>query len=336
MNPDAAAYQQFLGACRGFWAGPMFHALQAEYAADAAGIAQHPTYAMFAWFERHVQRMKYGGSWGLVASAEQQRDALLASLAAEGAPLALDPALRPPTYWTGHDIHQHPGGLAGELAGFIYQEATGSGGVVGQPQMHDRFAQAALAGRAPIRILDLGCGYGRSAWAFAEAAPGASVVGVDLSESCLRLASSQTPPALRSRIRFVQADAAGTLPDGPFDLVTSTMLLHELPDAARRAVIGRAAEVLAPGGAAVHLDFLPPADTLLRLLYDGHSLRNNEPFMRDLAGADLDAEHRSAGFGPVQITPFAETDGVLDAPPQRWRLPWTIIAAEKPQQGATA
>jgi len=91
--------------------------------------------------------------------------------------------------------------------------------------------------------------------------------------------------------------------------------------------------VLAPGGIAVHLDFLPPDDTLLRLLYEGHSRRNNEPFMRDLAALDLQAVHREAGFERVEITPFAEADCVLDGPPSRWRLPWTMITATKPLTG---
>jgi SAM-dependent methyltransferase len=342
MNADAIAYQTFIGACRKFWAGPMFAALQTQVAAESADrteadftafVQGHPTHQIFAWFEQHLQRLKYSGRWGLAPMLSAERDALLVRLApaAQSGLLTLDPDLSAPSYWQDHDIHHHPGGLADDISAFVYQAAAGSGGVVGRPQLHARFAQRAVT-MAPSaeRILDLGCGFGRSTWAFAAAAPEAQVTGVDLSASCLKLATVETPVEQQHRIHFHQANAeAAAQPDGAFDLVTSTMLLHELPEAALLAVIAESGRLLAPGGVAVHLDFLPPADPLLRLLYDGHSVRNNEPFMRDLAGLDLAAAHRRAGFSHVDIIPFAETDGVLDGPAAKWRLPWTMIVAHK-------
>ena len=151
MTADAAAYQQFLAACRTFWAGPMFQALQRQVAGEAATrgidpagdtaafeelVRHHPTHAMFAWFERHLQRMKYSGRWGLAHTLGAQRDALLAQLAAASDTgwLSLDPAMAPPSYWLDHDIHQHPGGLGDDIAGFVYRAAAGQGGVVGRPQ----------------------------------------------------------------------------------------------------------------------------------------------------------------------------------------------------------
>jgi ubiquinone/menaquinone biosynthesis C-methylase UbiE len=340
---EAAAYQRFLGAARRYWAGPMFQALQRQIATDApadafafaAFVEAHPTHRMFAWFERHLQRMKYSGRWGLAPVHAERRDDLLRDLAApmpDGL-LALDPAAPQPAYWREHDIHQHPGGLGGDdLAGLVYRAAAGQGGVVGRPQLHERFAAAAVAASpSPRRIADLGCGFGRSTLAFAAAVPEAEVTGIDLSAGCLRLAAAETPPALHNRVRFRQADACATgLPEGGFDLVTSTMLLHELPADALRALVGETARLLAPGGVAVHLDFLPPEDPFLRVIYDGHSRRNNEPFMQDLAAFDLNGEHARAGFADLAIERFAEADGALDGPPRSWRLPWTMIVARLP------
>lgn len=349
MNGEAASYQAFLGAARRFWAGPLFQAMRQHVTAAASSqqidgardadafkamVHEDPSQAMFAWFKRHLQRMKYSGRWGLAGTLEARRDELLAQVATSRTTLRLDPGVEAPSYWLEHDIHQHPGGLSGDLAGFVYQEAAGRGGVVGRPELHERFAQAALAGSSPRRILDLGCGFGRSTVAFAAAAPEAHVTGIDLSASCLRLAAAQAPNALQDRLDYLQADAANLDPamfPGGFDLVTSTMLLHELPEPALEAVIACTSRLLAPGGRAVHLDFLPPADTLLRILYDGHSVRNNEPFMADLARADLAGLHGRAGFERFDALPFAETDGALDMPPTRWRLPWTMLVATMQQ-----
>ncbi len=337
MTPEARAYQDFVGACRRFWAGPLFRQLrdEAETCAEnpelfATRIAGGPTHAYFAWFERHLQRMKYSGRWGLVPVLEAERATLAAGLPAEGDGLTLDPGLALPGYWTDHDIHQHPGGLADEISAFVYREATGQGGVVGQPQLHDRFAALVLKDRPARDIVDLGCGFGRSAVAFARAAD-AAVTGIDLSASCLRLAACELPEALRGRVAYRQADAANTgLAPESFDLVTSTMLLHEMPAPALEALIAESARLLRPGGTVAHLDFLPPADALGRLLYAGHSARNNEPFMRDLAELDLEASFRRAGFATLRVDEFAERDGALDHPRQAWRLPWTVILATKP------
>jgi len=347
MTDDARAYQLFVGACRQAWAGPMFNAMQQrvlrDFAASGADgdaafddfVRGHPDHAIFGWFERNLQRMKYSGRWGLVPMFEPQREALLARLAPAAAMemLRLDEDLPAPAYWRQHDIHNHPGGLADDISAFVYQAAVGSGGVVGRPQLHERFARQALQALPPPgSVLDLGCGFGRSTLAFAAAASGATVTGIDLSASCLKLAAVEAPPAVQGRVQYRQANAEATgLPPGSFDLVSSTMLLHELPASALLAVIAESGRVLKPGGTVVHLDFLPPRDPLMRILYDGHADRNNEPFMRDLASVDLVAAHRAAGFGHVEIRPFAESEDALADPPSRWRLPWTMIVATKPQ-----
>ena len=340
------AYLRFLGACRAYWAEPLFQALRREVDAAAARnpalrvsgpafdafLAGLATHQYFGWFERHLQRMKYSGRWGIAATLEQRRASLLATLDAPlpEAMLMLDPDFEPPAYYREFDIHQHPGGLDGdELAGFVYREAVGYG-IVGKPQLHERFATLAMRDRQAGRIADLGCGFGRAAFAFARAAPAASVDGIDASAACLRLAAQSTPASLAPSIRFRQADAAATgLPAASYDVVTSTMLLHEMPEDAVLRLIDESARLLVPGGTAIHLDFLAPADPLLRALFAGHARRNNEPFLLDHGGIDATAAYTRAGFRDVRIEDFAEEDGALDDPARTWRLPWKVITARR-------
>ena len=337
---ERRAYMRFLSAARGYWAGPMFVGLRRQIESmPREQVEVHPTYQIYAWFERHLQRMRYSGHRGLVAGVEARREQLLAELDQPLPPglLELDEDLSLPEYFVNCDIHQQPGGVAANiLSAHVYREAT-QAGVVGVATLHQRFAQAVLnrwpGTQLPKRILDLGCGFGRSTLVYAEAVAEARAVGVDLSASCVTLAAHSTPEELRPRVQFVQADAVRThWSDQSFDLVTSTMLLHEMPEAEVRGLIKEAGRLLAPGGVVAHLDFLPPEDPLLRLLYEGHASRNNEPYLLEHSRIDIEAAYRDAGFASVEILEFAETDDALAMPPKRWRLPWKIIFAVKSEE----
>jgi len=330
-HADSAAYQRFVGATRGYWRGPLFRTFHAEASRAPGDAADLVTHRYFAWLERHLQRMKYSGPHGLAALAQRRRETLVAELTAPlpAGLLHVDPALVPPDYCTDYDIHQQPGGLAQELGAHIYRDAV-SGGVVGTQGLHERFAARVVREHRPRRVLDLGCGFGRSTRAFAQAAPDAHVDGVDIAASCVTLAAQDTAPALHGRVRFLQAEVTSSgLPAASYDLVTSTMLLHEMPEPAVRALIRETARLLAPGGVVAHLDFLPPSDPALRLLFEGHARRNNEPYLLEHSRIDLERAYADAGFASVETRPFDEEDGALDTPPRAWRLPWHTIVAKR-------
>lgn len=338
LDRDTVAYQRFIGQMRKLWAGPLFRRLRDEAAAQGGGddfenrLRTLPTHQVFGWFEYNLQNLKYASRRGIAAAVETHRQRLEQELSRplpQGR-LTENPALAVPDYYQENDFHQHPGGLGGDsIAAVVYRETAGAaGGVVGKAGLHDRFAKAALGSAVPKRVLDIGCGFGRSTLAFAHLGPDVEAVGIDLSASCVRLAA-QTAETHDGgqRTRYLQADGAEVpLPSGSFDVVTSTMLLHEMPPEAIRALIAESHRLLAPGGVAVHLDFLPPDDAFLTALYNGHSDRNAEPFMRTLARMDLEADHRTAGFGTVEIRDFVEDDAPRG---ETWRLPWTMIRAVK-------
>jgi ubiquinone/menaquinone biosynthesis C-methylase UbiE len=123
--------------------------------------------------------------------------------------------------------------------------------------------------------------------------------------------------------------AATDYPDARFDLVTSTMLIHEMPPDEVEAVFDEAFRVLAPGGRMVHLDFLPADDAFRRFIHYGHGRRNNEPYMEPLSELDAAEMLRGKGFVDVEIQAFEEADGTLDPSYSNWRFPWTVIAARR-------
>jgi ubiquinone/menaquinone biosynthesis C-methylase UbiE len=340
-----AAGQSFITTVKVFWHAEIFPAVRVEYEHRAAAAARRPEtvddvgqllcestlYQFFAWFERHMQRFKYAGRYGLVPWHQQQRAQLLARLnAAPADAVELHPELEMPRYYVSCDIHQHPGGVwSDDVAGLVYERAASTTTPLAgnkHADLHYRFTE--IIGQqcpAPKRVLDMGCGFGKSTRPIAEQFPQAAIDAVDLSAPCLKVA------ALDARnVRFRQMNAAQTdYPDAHFDLVTSTMFLHEMPPPVIEKTLAEAARVLQPGGKMVHLDFYHLADLFQRFIHYTHGRHNNEPFMEPLAEMDLVGTLERLGFKNIRIEPFEETDGALAPDFPAWRFPWTVIAAER-------
>jgi ubiquinone/menaquinone biosynthesis C-methylase UbiE len=324
-----AAGQAFLLSAKSYWTRTLYPAVREEYDKSPTALSESVLYQYFCWLERHLQRYKYSGRYGLQPYHAQDRERLEASL--RDARAEVQEGFQYPEYYTRIDIHQHPGGVWSDpIAGFVYERgARSTTPLAGQRHrdLHERLTAAALErGPAPARVLDMGCGFGKSTRPFYEALGPGKVEGIDLSAPCLRLAARDAAGGAR----FRQVDASRTdYPDASFDLVTSTMLLHELPPAVVEKTLAESARLLKPGGRMVHLDFLPAPDEFSRLIHFGHARRNNEPYMEPLARMDLAALLERLGFRNVEIRPFEEADGALASGYKYWRFPWALISAER-------
>jgi SAM-dependent methyltransferase len=302
-----------------------------------AVMGTDPLYQYFGWFERHLQRMKYSGRHGLVPHFSTQRTQLADELKAgsESSLLTLSPDFVQPDYYVAVDIHQHPGGVwSDEMAGYVYERGarTTTPLLREDADLHHRFSREVLtrAGDAR-RLVDLGCGFGKSSRPFYNQHRELDVTGVELSAPCLTLAARTADEDQARNVRFRQADAASTgLDAGAYDVVTSTMLLHEMPPSHIERTLQETYRLLVPGGLSIHLDFLTDEDPFRRFIHYGHSRRNNEPFMPPLNEMDLEGAHRRAGFAAVEILPFEEMPGTLAADFSAWRFPWAMIIARKP------
>jgi ubiquinone/menaquinone biosynthesis methyltransferase len=120
-----------------------------------------------------------------------------------------------------------------------------------------------LSAAAPgTRALDLACGTGDIA--FALAARGAQVSGLDITFRMLQLARAKGSAA-----SFLAGDMLA-LPfrDGEFDLVTAGYGLRNVPDIPR--ALTEIHRVLKPGGRFLSLDFNRPAAPVVRGVYLGY------------------------------------------------------------------
>jgi ubiquinone/menaquinone biosynthesis C-methylase UbiE len=335
LSIDGRAFvagQAFLLSAKSYWTRVLYPAVRAEHQ-SGADLSESVLYQYYCWLERHLQRFKYSGRYGLQPYHAQDRERLEKSLLA--APAELQEGFKYPEYYTRVDIHQHPGGVWSDpIAGFVYERgARSTTPLAGQRHrdLHERLTAAALERcPAPRRVLDMGCGFGKSTRPFYEALPEAQIDAIDLSAPCLRLAARDATRAGTRAVRFRQMDCSRTdYPAGSFDLVTSTMLLHELPPAVVEKTMAEAHRLLRPGAGMVHLDFLPGPEPFAALIHFGHARRNNEPFMEPLARMDLAALLERLGFRNVEVRPFEEAEGTLAKDYRYWRFPWALISAER-------
>lgn len=137
---------------------------------------------------------------------------------------------------------------------------------------------------ARSRILDVAAGTGAQARAFAENA--GEVVGVDLSETMLRIARRRNR---LPNLTFQQADAT-ELPfgDARFDVSCVSFALHEMPGSIRERTIAEMARVTKPGGTVLVVDYAPPRDTFGKVLSRVVQLYERDHYL-DFIRSDLGA-----------------------------------------------
>jgi SAM-dependent methyltransferase len=96
----------------------------------------------------------------------------------------------------------------------------------------DHLVRSMPRGAAPLRIVDVGCGYGDTlrrinAWA-AKSRIDVTLTGIDLNPDAIRAAREAT--SAEQRIDWMVGDALSDSFTGDTDVILSTLLTHHLPD----------------------------------------------------------------------------------------------------------
>jgi ubiquinone/menaquinone biosynthesis C-methylase UbiE len=255
---------------------------------------------------------------------ERQRDALkekarqLARNPHAGS-LTLDPTVAVPRSVSAIDVHLMPGNYDGEYdnddlaAGALYDNglAVFSFGLMGQNlddigQSIARFVRAKHPDFKPRDILDLGCTIGHNTGSWKDTYPEAQVRGIDVAAPCLRYAHARAAAQGRA-VQFEQMNAESLrYPDSSFDLVFSSMFLHEVPRKGITKIFAEAHRVLRPGGLMLHME-LPPNSQLSAydaFYLDWDSYYNNEPFYKPFRDLKPQALCKQAGFAPERFVQY--------------------------------
>jgi ubiquinone/menaquinone biosynthesis C-methylase UbiE len=258
-------------------------------------------------FNRAIQQASQALMWKVIYEALEPRRAELTEELngpTENAlgSIEIDPDLELPKYYTSFEFHLQPRSYHGdELAGVVYD--------IGVPiyVLHRNGPDSGESGRALAsvippgryeRILDMGCGVGQKTLPIAFHLPGAEVHAIDLSAPMLKYAHKRAE-RFGYRIHFSQQNAERTnFAAESFDLVVSTILMHELPLSAIRNMIGEIHRLLKPGGLTAHLN-LPPYSKMSpynAFLSDWEMRNNCEPYWHAFHSLDLPKLFREVGF----------------------------------------
>src|SRR5262245_6497807 len=150
-------------------------------------------------------------------------------------------------------------------------------------------ALRAMGGPHSGRVLQVACVYGDLTPRLAQdLAPGGHLEVVDVLPIQLANLARKLPPD--AAVRLHHADSANIpAADATYDRALVFFLLHEQPEAARRATLKEAVRVLKPGGKLVIVDYhrprpMQPLRTLMRPL-----LARLEPYALDLWRHEISA-----------------------------------------------
>jgi len=331
---------------RKFWSGPLYGQLREEYermtdgkptpeTADEAWpiVDALPSLPRWAWLDRHIQDRLWDDVGKMV---DDRIEALSRSLQPKNddlGTLRIEADFTYPDYYETIDFHRQDGGIWREDRGAAVYAMGARVIHVGRNndfQLHDAFADSLDAGE-PQEILDLACGFGKTTFSLKKKYPNAHVEGIDLSAPCLRL-GRRMATEMGLDIDWRQADMEH-LPydDNAFDLVTTTMTLHELPLDAIRQSLAEACRVLKPGGTLVALENPLVGEPLRDVLTQYHSQIIVEPFHYDFRRADMAEFAKDAGFTEAEThawSPFGDKPGTATNP-RSWVTPWSWIQAYK-------
>jgi SAM-dependent methyltransferase len=241
--------------------------------------------------------------------------------------LEVKPGYAPPDYTRGVEFHRTTGGWDGhEYMGFVHAELIHKHYVY-KTFPGDIFAQRRrvldeLPDREFTRILEAGTSSGHYTRMIQDKFPRASITGVDTSvrflEQAQRLANEHGWPW---RLVVAPGEDTGFAPES-FDLFTSYILLHEIPERIIRALFAEAFRVLEPGGWLLMTDVTPfwAQDRMTEFWSYWMALHGGEPYWRESASLRLDEVCRDCGFVD------AKTYGLGGKP-----YPWITIA-RKPER----
>lgn len=204
-----------------------------------------------------------------------------------------DPDLIYPEYYSSQNFHGIDGGYLNTGAAVTYDPVTKH--ALPPNENWNREAVIKAVTGTPSKIIDLGCGTGSTTIMLKQAFAYAEIIGLDLSPQMLVMSEYKAQQAGLD-IQWIHGSAEATnFADGEFDVVTASLLFHETPPQAAKAILKEAFRLLKPGGQVIILDGNQKVLRNTTWLTDIFE----EPYIREYAAGSVDAWLGQAGFSQV-------------------------------------
>lgn len=155
------------------------------------------------------------------------------------------------------------------------------------------------------QILDAGCSTGRNSRVLMEFFPDAHFTGLDLSPHFLAVAQvlqkqRESKRGTSEPLSFVHGSMEqNPFPDESFDLVTISLVMHELPSAATREILKASWRVLRPGGILSVVDSDPSSFPFMQNPVIYAAFKSTEPWINQYFAFPVEAELQNAGFQKI-------------------------------------
>lgn len=274
----------------------------AEGAEQVASVLQtSSSFAAWTSLSQGAQRQMWRALSDMIHRQEEALQDIARELATRPAlgRLHLDPNAEIPDYLQQTAFHGQPGGyvltrhpedlyagLMQAAGGTLYTRGVGTGAKDSKAQAVVRFIRDRFPDFVPVRILDMGCGYGAQTCGYALAFAPAETHGVDVGGAVLRFGHLRAE-SLSIALHLHQMDATATsFPDGYFDLIVSNIVLHEMPTAYLQALMHECRRLIAPSGLVLHQDMpvqRPGVSGFRHFLSMWQRDHNDEPYWDSIA-----------------------------------------------------
>ena len=336
MSRDAAARQGFVSELRGYILNDMAAGMRRAYQTTVVpaferlhgrapasqdevhdAMRSNTSFKFYSSVRYNAQEMVWRSVTPSVEAALPGLEAAIQGLSGSaGGSLELDPTLETPENVSELPVHLMPGGYAATTSaqtGAIYDNgvAVFSAGFMGRNlddigQSMANYVRHRHPDFKPQRILDCGATVGHNTGPWASAFPDAEVHAIDVSASAVTYGHGRAE-GLGLPVHFKQMDATALkYPDASFDVVFTSMFLHELAVRDIEKFFAEAHRVLRPGGMLINME-LPPNGELEpydQFYLDWDSYYNMEPYYRTYRDQDPKALLAAAGFTPGDYFQF--------------------------------
>ncbi|MBS0419634.1 MAG: class I SAM-dependent methyltransferase [Proteobacteria bacterium] len=325
---DTSARQDFVSQLRGYILNDMAAAMRDSYESRVlpafqrahgrapqtqdevhAAMRSNTSFKFYSSVRYNAQEMVWRSVMPAATQSLPKLEAKIRLLSGKsGGSLTLDPQLTVPENVADLPVHLMPGGYApsdSPLAGAIYDHglAVFSAGFMGR-DLDDiglsmsNYVKHRYPDFKPTRILDCGSTVGHNAAPWARTFPNAEVHAIDVSAATVTYGHGRAE-SLGLPVHFRQMDATNLkYADDWFDVVFTSMFLHELSVRDIQKFFQEAHRVLRPGGMLINME-LPPNRELApydQFYLDWDSYYNMEPYYRTFRDQNPEDLVQAGGF----------------------------------------